>query len=476
MKKGYISKHLCLIGVMVMVVSCKKFVAVDPPTTQILTSTVFNDGNSATAAQLVVYAKMALDPLFIDRMTGLSADELFTYYNNQSYRNIYSNAMLVPDELSFNEWAPAYNYIYYENTILENLQVAGGVSQKIKKQLMGEAYFMRAYWYFNLVNLYGDVPLILTTDYKTNTIMPRTSSVQVYQQVINDLKNAQDMLNPNYVDGTDTAIASDRVRPTSWAATAMLARTYLYAGKYDSAEAQATVIINNSSTYGLSPLTGNNSVFKKNSTEAIWQLMVPASVGYAPEGSYFVMLTAPPATGTINGSWTIGGQLLNAFEPGDQRRANWIGTITSTGGTTYYFPFKYQSSTNATVPSKEYSMVLRLGEQYLIRAEARAQQNSNLNGAINDLNVIRTRASLPGLATTLTQAQVLSAIAHERQVELFTEGHRWFDLKRTKAIDTVMSIVTPQKSVNTWKSYQQLYPIPQENIDNSLNIHQNAGY
>src|SRR5262249_35037605 len=116
-------------------------------------------------------------------------------------------------------------------------------------------------------------------------------------------------------------------------------------------------------------------------------------------------------------------------------------------------------------------------EQYLIRAEARVYQN-NLSGAIDDLNVVRQRAGLPLLANSLDQHKVLSAILHERQVELFSEwGHRWFDLKRTGSIDSVMSAMTPIKSKGgVWKSYQQLYPLPWNDVLGDPNLVQNPGY
>jgi len=121
--------------------------------------------------------------------------------------------------------------------------------------------------------------------------------------------------------------------------------------------------------------------------------------------------------------------------------------------------------------------VLRVAEQYLIRAEARAHLNK-LNDAIDDINVIRARASLGGLPYLQEQNGVLDAVAKERQIELFAEwGHRWFDLKRTGKIDSVMSQITPQKiGGGMWNSYQQLYPIPRGEMISDPNLTQNNGY
>ena len=116
-------------------------------------------------------------------------------------------------------------------------------------------------------------------------------------------------------------------------------------------------------------------------------------------------------------------------------------------------------------------MILRLAEQYLIRAEARAQQG-NLTGAIGDLNIIRERAGLPDLSTALTQDKVIAAVMQERRIELVSEwGQRWLDLKRTGQVDSVLSKIKP-----TWKINGQLYPIPQSELTNDPNLVQNPGY
>jgi hypothetical protein len=140
---------------------------------------------------------------------------------------------------------------------------------------------------------------------------------------------------------------------------------------------------------------------------------------------------------------------------------------------TYYFPFKYKLN-KPEDPQSEYLMVLRLAEQYLIRAEARAQQG-DLTGARSDLNVIRHRAGLNGTNTS-TKETLLTAILKERQVELFTEwGHRWLDLKRTGKVNAVMTMVTPQKG-GVWENFKQWYPIPRQDLRLNPNLTQNEGY
>jgi hypothetical protein len=172
----------------------------------------------------------------------------------------------------------------------------------------------------------------------------------------------------------------------------------------------------------------------------------------------------------------LSNQLLNAFEPNDKRKTNWINNVTVGSvptSATYYFAYKYKSAT-LNAPVTEYTMVLRLGEQYLIRAEAKAHQN-NIGGSQGDLNVIRKRAGLSNTTANEKNA-LLAAILHERQTELFTEwGHRWLDLKRTNNIDAVMNTVAPTKGT-TWNSNWALYPIPLYDIIQNPNLVQNSGY
>ncbi|WP_315815287.1 RagB/SusD family nutrient uptake outer membrane protein [Paraflavitalea speifideaquila] len=245
-------------------------------------------------------------------------------------------------------------------------------------------------------------------------------------------------------------------------------------------------MINNNALYDLLPSL--NNVFLKNSREAIWQIQ-PADIDFnTREGQTLVIPpTGPSIVGTDNPVY-LSDHLLNSFEANDQRAVygNWLDTtiypITTTPLVldTVIYPYKYKINASPGVNTidglQEYFMVLRLAELYLIRAEARALQNKIVE-AQSDLNAIRTRA---GLATTTAndQASLLTAILHERQVELFSEwGHRWFDLKRTGKIDAVMSVVTPQKANGApWQSYQQWFPLPVTDLLISPNMTQNAGY
>jgi hypothetical protein len=437
---------------------CKKFVDIAPPITQLTTSNVFTNDATATSALKGVYEQMSETPSFINGYlticAGLSADELATGIN-PSFIEFYQNSITPANSIvKIQIWSYAYSFIYQSNAIIEGLNKAVGVSDVTKQQLIREAKFIRSICYFYLINLFGDVPLITATNYQINSVSSRTPVSEIYQFIINDLKDSQNL-------PIDYSVSNgERVRVNQWAATALLARVYLYLNDWVNAEAQSTAIINNRTLYNLSP--NLDSVFLKNSREAIWQILPVTPNINTNEGSYFGTTAGIPMFGYLTNT------LIKSFDSADNRKAKWVRLYT-VSGQQYYLPYKYKISNASSI--SEYYMVLRLAEQYLIRAEARAQQN-NLQGAQTDLNTIRTRAGLPNTIAN-NKASLLLAIEHERQIELFAElGHRWLDLKRTNRANTILGAIKG----STWQPRDTLYPIPITEIQNNSNLTQNPGY
>jgi hypothetical protein len=468
--------------------SCKKLVDIPPPTQTVSEDKVYTVDATAIGVLDGLYARLTQDNnsfqgrVSIGMLTGLSADELNVFGTSNPYYTYYRSDLTALTN-GYEFWAPLYNNVYKCNAAIEGLQKSTSLTPAVKQQLLGEAKFIRAFFYFYLVNLFGDVPLALSTDAVANTLLSRSPKADVYKQIIADLKEAKDLMNSNYPDATLLGTTSERVRPTKWAAEALLARAYLFTGDYAKAEDEATVVISNTTLYG--PLPALNNVFLKNSKEAIWQLQPTANNLNTVEGRMYVIPPTGPSS-SFNPVF-LSKFLLNSFEPGDQRAVfgNWIDTTiykkTSTTYDTVPYSFKYKIYASPGVTSAgamtEYFMVLRLGEQYLIRAEARAQQNK-LTEAKSDLNAIRTRAGLPNTTAT-DQPSLLTAILDERRHELFCEwGHRWLDLKRTGKVDAVMNVITPLKSSGAiqWRSYQQYYPIQKSELDKAPNLTQTPGY
>ena len=447
--------------VLLLFSACKKFVEVELPKSKVASEMVFSNDNTATSAMTGVYVTMGLDGFAcgsnesVLALCGLSADELTNYPRNFNYTQFEDN-ILLPENLSVQKlWSSMYKAIYSANAVIEGLEGSTGVNAAVKKQLEGEAYFIRAFSHFYLVNLFGDVPLVTTTDYIENSRVSRIATATVYQQIIDDLLTAREKLGNNY-------ITAERLRPNKATASALLARVYLYQGDWVNAEAESSSLITNPA-YSLT--VDLNLVFEPNSPEIIWQLSpaISGANGYPKEAFFF-----EPTRAIQNNVLTT--TLLSAFEAGDKRQISWLRSY-NTGTTTIHCPFKYKQATSSTTPLSEYSVVFRLAEQYLIRAEARVQLN-DFQGALADINSIRTRAGLPKSAAADKEG-LMTAVEQEKRIEFFTEGgHRWLDLKRWNKATSVLSPVKPE-----WNEYDVLYPIPQLEMNRNLYLKpQNNGY
>lgn len=452
---------LIALGTILFMSGCDSFVEVDLPSSQLSSATVFEKPATANAAMTDIYAKLRDTGLLtgygygMHAALGAYADELDYYSGTANGTQFYYNNTLLPnngDNALW--WSASYNQIYAANAVYEGVTASTKLSQTLKDQLMGEAIFVRAMLHFYLVNLYGDVPYITTTNYEQNQFVHRMPTEEVYNRIIADLETAQTLLPTNYIGG-------NRVRPNRFVATALLARVYLYHGDYDLASNAASAMINESGTYSLN--SDFDTAFLKDSPSTIWQLVPQTDGRNTDEGATYIFMSGPPQFVALRN------ELINAFEPGDLRKTHWTKAVTN-GSNTWYHAYKYKEPTS-TGTTVEYSIVLRLSEQYLIRAEARAKQGF-LSGAKDDLDVIRNLAGLPN-TTAVSQQDILDAILRERRVEFFTEqGHRFFDLKRANQIDAVLSPLKPG-----WNSTDALLPLPESELLLNPNLlPQNSGY
>lgn len=468
--------------------SCDKLVEVPPPATSLTSENVYKNDNTAASVLTGIYTEISSSSVSygasinsLSLIAGLSSDELVLYGGaanaNVTLTQYYLNKVNPGNAISptVSIWASIYKDLYTVNLALERLQASTELTPAVKQQLTGEAKFLRGFFYFYLVNLYGDLPLPLSSDYRLNQNLSRSSQDIVYDQIINDLKDAETLLNNHFVSADAKSSTSERTRPTSWAAEALLARTYLFKKDWVNAEKEATNVINNTALFSLDSLNG---VFLKNSMESIWQLQ-PVNSGWNTEDAkVFILPISGPTSNSTSGGYPVylSDRVYKAFEADDQRRTKWVNSVTVTTSAmsaTYRYAVKYKSA-SLNAPVTEYLTVLRLAELYLIRAESRAQQGK-VSEAEADLNMIRSRAGLSPFDTTDKQL-LLTTIYHERQVELFAEwGHRWLDLKRTGKVDDVMSSVAVEKGI-TWSSNWQWYPVPLFDIIQNPNLIQNAGY
>lgn len=473
---------LCAVIIACLCSSCEKLVEIPDSIHAITTKQVFDSDRNATAALMGVYSQLInsdVDQNFsaglVTKLGSYSADEMRTSRIPLMYLSQNKlTAFLAEDNNIHALWNSAYSIgVYGANSILEGINASSALSENVRKQLEGEAKFIRAFTYFYLTNFYGDVPLVLTTDFNQSAMMARTRQQLVYEQIVRDLKDSQQLLAADY-----SVTNGARIRPNKWAATALLARVYLYTGDFQNAALQADAVIKHKSMFSLAANPG--TVFSTSSREAIWQLQQNAAtrLGNAtPEGNYFLPYTPNNALQgvTYNG---MSNQLLAAFEPGDQRRSSWVYYVFYGNDTTYY-PYKYKTgSYNLVIGGAitEYYMVQRLAEQYLIRAEAASKGAlDGKNTAMADIDTVRVRAGLLPLDKNISDDALKLAIEKEWQTEFFCEwGHRWLNLKRTGRATAVLSSLSYKQP---WGGdHQLLYPIPRIELLYNPFLAQNADY
>ncbi len=470
---------LCCLFLLLPSLSCNKLVSVPLPISSVTTGQVYSSDPTATAAMLGIYSYMNTSRSWSNSYTSiylaLSADELTDQPSGgEKYDQFLSNDLsTIQNSTRVLQafWQPAYFEIYSANAVISGVQSStANVSSGTKNQLTGEAKFIRAFCYFYLTNIFGDVPLNLSTDFNQTVLLHKSPQAEVYNQIVNDLQDAQNLMISDF-----SLSGGMPIRANKWAATALLARVYEYLGKWQSADSAANAVIS-SGLFNLVPLpvvpevppnvNSDSDAFSANSREAILQLQTVNSSPWCTwEGNWFIPVFNP-------NEW-LSSQLVNAFEPGDFRWSQWVASEVRRGNL-YYYPYKYKIRQGSPgTPSPENYTLLRFAEQYLIRAEAETNLG-NRSDAINDLNVIRNRAGLPNYSDS-ANGPLMQAIQHEKRIEFFAEwGHRWLDIKRWGiAIQTLDTI--PYKRPNI-DSTQLLYPIPILEIQTDPNLTQNKGY
>lgn len=357
------------------------------------------------------------------------------------YTQVDNNAILPENGSIDGIWTSAYEGINIANNVIEKVPGMGDMSEEEKEQALGELYFIRALNHFNLMNYFGDIPLKTTPTVGTGNLnIARAAKTEVYDQIIEDLTYAEEHL----------PAGGERVRASKFVATALLARVYLYKGDYNLAITKATDVIDNGS-YQIIPY---QDVFVDGSAESIFEIdFTNLNRNRIAEYNF---------PKTLNGRREVAPSpgLVNAFEADDARD-----TVTLK----YAGALAYANKYNDLSVGADNVIVLRLAEMYLIRAEATASLQGDIEIIQDDINVIRTRAVLDDTEAD-THAELLTAIERERRIEFAFEGHRWFDLVRTgRAIE----VLTNVSNVD-----QTLFPIPLEEIqtNKSPGMTQNHGY
>ncbi len=400
--------------------------------------------------------------------------------------------LLEIDNFSFNStnvapltvWNGYYQGIHRANVAIQRIPDID-MDNNLKNRLIGEAKFLRAYFYLNLVRWFGDIPLIISPLAPDEFKQPRTSKEQVYAQIIQDFEDAVAVLPETYP-------ADQRGRATKGAANGMLARAYMTLGNFPKMEEHALAVIN-SNQYALFP--NFEQLFQyvgELSSESVFEVInTPDQQGLG--GSQYNEVQG--VRGEPNLGWGFNrpsDDLIRAFEPGDPRRD---GTILYVGEVLPDGSAAIQDNPNiinprynqkAWVPRRSDGRngngggnirILRFADVLLMAAEA-LNENGKTQDALMYLNMVRARARgnrtnvLPDVTVT-DRLQLRERIWRERRVELALEQQRWFDLLRQGRASSVMKAI----GKNFQDGKHELFPIPQNEVDLSGGlITQNPGY
>lgn len=435
--------------VMLFCGACNKFVETKLPVNQIPAATVFSTDKSVESALLGAYGNIANVYEATVQESMLFADELTMLNASGQGLDAQENTYTPVEDFQF--FTNYYNCIYNDNAIIEALaDPAPGLTPAVVKRVKGESLFLRGFAYFQLVNFYGGVPLVKTTDVQVSAYLGNAPVDSIYNSIISDMTAAAGLL-------TDDYPTTDRIRANRQVVNAFLAKVQLNRKNWAAAETAASAVI-------ASPLYEMNNdlsaVFINGSSETLWEL-------WNQNGYTTLAQTLIPYTDPTTVYYRIRPGLLDAFENNDGRKDTWIKAGEGAGASDYY-PYKYKSTPNGG--DQEYLIFMRLAEQYLIRAEARAQQD-HVSDGLDDLNEVRHRAGLPD-ATAATKEELLDKIMQERRIELAFEGcNRWFDLNRTGQTAAVL------KPIKTgFLDRAVLLPFPDAILSFNKNLKQNKGY
>ncbi|PCE63023.1 RagB/SusD family nutrient uptake outer membrane protein [Sediminicola luteus] len=457
---GIWAKLTLLLIAFAPLISCEDFVEVDLPKSQLTGAAVFEDRATATAALMDIYAQLRDDGLLtggssgMGNLMGLYADELDFYGDPTQPQALFHNHGILPSDATVaSYWATSYNLIYATNAFLEGVRNSEGISEQDGQTFEGEGLFIRALLHYQLSTLFGEIPYIRTSDHRANAKVTRMALSELSTALMEDLEMAKELLMEEP--------SLERTRPNRDAVRILMARIHLETGTWERIVSEMDALLDKSATY---IWEGDLSrVFQRAATGTIWQFKPRNEGNNTLEAGTFIFTVGPPPASALSPYF------LESFTPDDLRQAHWTGTVDQ-GNDSWSHPNKYKYNVDTGI-SLEFSILMRLAEAYLMRAEALAQLG-NLEGALSDLNRIRQRAGLSNL-DSLDKDSLLEAIWEQRRLELFTEfGLRWNDLRRTGRAAETLGPIKPG-----WKDTDIRLPIPEaELIINPDLGEQNPGY
>ncbi len=458
------AKHIILSLAMVSLLSasCKKFLDQQPVSTSTDETSWQSDGdaNSAVASIYGLIRSAFNTSLAVYGYGDLPTDE-FSQSQNASWQNVYTfnwgvavDPVVNIDDpmLKLRLFTNYYTAIAQSNRCLSFISAmpvtdftgtATADQTAEKNKYLGEAYFTRAYMYFNMCRIWGSVPLVLSnTDATTTAQIAKSPQDTILNHVISDINIAI-----KYLPAINEASADRNYRADKGVAYALLAHVYAWQGKYDLCNTACDQVIN-SGNYVLTSPSTFTSIYKGQSSESIFEIaqntVSESTIANAPYSLSGLTLTAPYITGfTGLPIWEINNTMVTTLysDTNDVRYKDCFKQISS-GSTNLYMCTKYTNiqnvNNNATYQVSLNNMIIfRLADIMLLKAEALCAKSApDYAGALTIVNTIRTNRNA-ALLTGVTSANMLQTVIDERGRELFLEGHRFYDLVRLERLNHV---------------------------------------
>ncbi|WP_405296818.1 RagB/SusD family nutrient uptake outer membrane protein [Algibacter sp. Ld11] len=377
-----------------------------------------------------------------------------------NYGELDQYSVIAQNSIIANIWNHSYQGIQRTNIVLNRISDISFDDENVKNSRMGEMLFIRALLHFNLVRVYGDVPLVTEEvnnpqEYFGQT---RTPQSEVYNQIISDLISAIDLL--------PVRTQTNKMRIVKTAGQTLLGKVQLTLGNYNEAKAQLLSVVN-SGSHKLLPVEDVFAADNELNDEIIFAVQFASGINGNSEGTDAYRMFNP--TGRIEGNMTgtkghgvLKPDFYTLYSENDGRKGVYVDVLDS--GIAYNNKIAIPSTVIGD--SESDWVVLRYADVILMLAEI-DNNLGNTTESISYLNQIRTRANLANYAGATSSTEIFNDIDLQRRLELVWEGHRWFDLKRQgRALD-----ILELSDVN-----RLLMPLPASQIATDNALEQNPGY
>ncbi|MEL7120619.1 MAG: RagB/SusD family nutrient uptake outer membrane protein [Bacteroidota bacterium] len=467
-----INKYIFLLAVATIAfTSCEEELDIFPITERAANSYYSNEAEIESAiagvyAQLQNGGLYGLDLIGVGEIPAEDSFEEIAANDGGRFGQLDDFSTNAGNDLVGDIWRESFEGIQRTNVVLNRIADITFADNTVKNARIGEMKFIRGLLYFNLVRLYGDVPLVITETENPSDFFGqgRSSASSVYSQIETDLSEAIAAL----------PVAKEAGKPAKGAAQALLADVQMTGGDYSSAVTNLAAVVN-SNEYSLAASTAEIfGVANEGNPEVVFEIQFASGVAGNTEGSPAASQFRPSGTtANAKGHNLPSTEFVNRYEAGDTRASDYVGL--DAAANPFYFSLKYEVSATGINDGGADYYVIRYTDVVLKYAEALNETGSTAD-AITYLNQVRNRAGLAN-TTAVSQGDVRAAIEMERRFEFIGEGHRWFDLKRYGTAVATMNAWFSANSKNVTINENHLFlPIPQSQIDTDPAITQNSGY